>query len=117
MIKFRCPKCKKKIGVKDDLAGRPAKCPACQMKFRIPLIERDEFEMVEPVQDEQDKPLDLLSLLDAPPGPTAPEPVMAPPSAFAPPAKAKSRWKRKAKAKAAAPKQHAPPMQGAARRS
>src|SRR5439155_1231981 len=35
-IKFPCPHCKKALKVKDELAGRKAKCPSCQQILTIP---------------------------------------------------------------------------------
>ncbi|MEM1108530.1 MAG: hypothetical protein AAGH99_07555 [Planctomycetota bacterium] len=39
MIKFRCKTCQKKIGVKDEYAGRAIKCPGCETRIDIPLPE------------------------------------------------------------------------------
>ena len=36
MIKFRCQSCEKKIAVKDEYAGRRAKCPNCSEPMTIP---------------------------------------------------------------------------------
>lgn len=36
MIKFRCRTCQKKIGVKDEYAGRAIKCPGCETRIDIP---------------------------------------------------------------------------------
>ena len=36
MIKFRCQSCEKKIAVKDEYAGRRAKCPNCAEPMTIP---------------------------------------------------------------------------------
>ena len=35
-IKFPCPHCKRSLKVKEELAGRKAKCPACQQVLTIP---------------------------------------------------------------------------------
>ena len=35
-IKFNCPECKKGLSVKDHLAGKRAKCPACHKPITIP---------------------------------------------------------------------------------
>jgi hypothetical protein len=35
-IKFNCPKCKKELVVKDELAGKQGKCPACQSVLVVP---------------------------------------------------------------------------------
>ncbi len=37
-IRFKCPSCKKTLGVKDHLAGRKALCPACKQKLVIPRL-------------------------------------------------------------------------------
>ncbi len=39
MIKFRCQSCEKKIGVKDEFAGKRVKCPGCGEPVRIPQPE------------------------------------------------------------------------------
>ena len=36
MIRFRCPKCDKKLAVSDARAGTSGVCPECKSKFRIP---------------------------------------------------------------------------------
>ncbi|HMC88689.1 MAG TPA: hypothetical protein VKI17_04035 [Gemmataceae bacterium] len=36
MIRMQCPKCEKKLGVSDSLAGGVGTCPECGQKFRIP---------------------------------------------------------------------------------
>jgi len=38
MIEFNCPTCGKKFGVRDEHAGRKARCPACQEPIRVPGI-------------------------------------------------------------------------------
>jgi hypothetical protein len=38
MIHFQCPKCRKKLGVKEEQAGGVGVCPECQCKFRIPAM-------------------------------------------------------------------------------
>src|SRR4051812_30055492 len=35
-IRFRCPHCKKPLGVKDHLAGKKASCPLCKKGLVIP---------------------------------------------------------------------------------
>jgi hypothetical protein len=35
-IKFKCPHCQKPLGVKDELAGKRAACPACKKVLTIP---------------------------------------------------------------------------------
>src|SRR4051812_13491876 len=35
-IRFKCPHCKKALGVKDHLAGKKAACPACKKVLVIP---------------------------------------------------------------------------------
>jgi hypothetical protein len=37
-IKFKCPHCKKPLSVKDQLAGKRAKCPACDKVLTIPAL-------------------------------------------------------------------------------
>lgn len=37
VIAFACPKCGKKLRVKAALAGKPAACPSCQTRFRVPM--------------------------------------------------------------------------------
>jgi acetyl esterase/lipase len=44
MIRFRCPKCDKRLGVKESQAGTIGACPECKHKFRIPGVPaEDEF--------------------------------------------------------------------------
>ncbi|XAM00253.1 hypothetical protein OT109_02465 [Phycisphaeraceae bacterium D3-23] len=47
MIKFRCKHCSHKIGVKDEHAGRRAKCPKCKEPIRVPRPKppEDDFEL------------------------------------------------------------------------
>lgn len=39
-LKFSCPHCRKGIRVKEELAGKKAKCPACQQILTIPTVTR-----------------------------------------------------------------------------
>ncbi|MFI4861909.1 MAG: hypothetical protein ACIAXF_14655 [Phycisphaerales bacterium JB063] len=47
MIKFRCKQCTHKIAVKDEHAGRKAKCPKCKEPIRVPSPKppEDDFEL------------------------------------------------------------------------
>jgi serine/threonine protein kinase len=36
MIHFACPSCRKKLGVKEDLAGKKGKCPGCGKAILVP---------------------------------------------------------------------------------
>ena len=36
MMRFSCPHCRKALNVRDELAGRKAKCPGCSAVFRVP---------------------------------------------------------------------------------
>jgi uncharacterized protein YbaR (Trm112 family) len=36
MIRLDCPQCKKKLGVKEEYAGRVVVCPQCRNKLRVP---------------------------------------------------------------------------------
>jgi phage FluMu protein Com len=38
-IKFPCPHCKKGLSVKEHLAGKRAKCPACKKVLTVPAPE------------------------------------------------------------------------------
>jgi serine/threonine protein kinase len=38
MIAFACPSCQKKLSVKDELAGKKAKCPGCSKVVSIPTL-------------------------------------------------------------------------------
>jgi hypothetical protein len=38
MIAFACPSCQKKLSVKDELAGKRAKCPGCAKVLSIPTL-------------------------------------------------------------------------------
>lgn len=35
-IKFKCPKCKTELNVKDEMAGKQGKCPACKSVVTVP---------------------------------------------------------------------------------
>ena len=35
-IKFKCPHCQRGLSVKEHLAGKTAKCPACKKALKIP---------------------------------------------------------------------------------
>jgi hypothetical protein len=37
-IKFKCPKCKQELNVKDDLAGKQGKCPGCKSVVTVPSL-------------------------------------------------------------------------------
>src|SRR5262245_27452825 len=37
-IKFKCPKCGQELTVKDELAGRQGKCPACKTTITVPSL-------------------------------------------------------------------------------
>ena len=45
MIKFRCHKCDKKIGVQDVYAGRRVWCPRCGFPTPIPESDHGETDM------------------------------------------------------------------------
>jgi hypothetical protein len=36
MIRIKCPKCQKVLGLDDSTAGKPALCPACKARFMVP---------------------------------------------------------------------------------
>jgi hypothetical protein len=36
MIRIKCPKCQKVLGLDESQAGMPALCPACKQKFMVP---------------------------------------------------------------------------------
>lgn len=36
MIRVKCPQCTKVLGLKDDVSGQMARCPACQATFKVP---------------------------------------------------------------------------------
>jgi hypothetical protein len=38
-ITFSCPECFKAVKVKDELAGKTIKCPACQATINVPAAE------------------------------------------------------------------------------
>src|SRR6267378_7320569 len=39
-LKFSCPHCRKGIRVKEELAGKKGKCPACHQVLTIPTVAR-----------------------------------------------------------------------------
>jgi hypothetical protein len=75
-IKFNCPKCKKELSIKDEMAGKQGKCPGCQSMLKVPapaavprpapppqkkpveevVAEVEEEEVVAEVEDEEDEP-------------------------------------------------------------
>lgn len=64
-IKFSCPHCKKPLKVKEELAGKKAKCPACQKVLVIPNPSAAPATVEELAAALADKPA-------APPPPTQP---------------------------------------------
>jgi len=52
-MKFNCPHCQKVLNVKDELAGKRGKCPACGQAITVPEPEirvlDDPRERTEPV--------------------------------------------------------------------
>lgn len=77
---FGCPHCSKNLRVKEELAGRSARCPYCKHQVKVPHPA--------PPEPEQPPPLDLgaldLNAFSAPPGggqafdPLAPAPAVSP---------------------------------------
>jgi phage FluMu protein Com len=63
MIRVRCPKCGKLLGLDDSAAGAMGQCPACEETFRIPPAGTDESK------------LPPASSRPAPAGPTVLEPA------------------------------------------
>ena len=55
VIQFLCPN-GHKIHCPDDRAGKPAKCPKCAAKFRVPEIEAEEEQGEEPGGDDDGGP-------------------------------------------------------------
>jgi WD40 repeat protein/serine/threonine protein kinase len=51
MITFTCPACKKKLRVKDELAGKRVKCPSCQKPVAIPIPSAAPVSQVQPRAD------------------------------------------------------------------
>src|SRR5262249_30781454 len=52
-IRFTCPKCGAELNVKDELAGKLGKCPACKNAVTVPRLApaRQEVEEVEEVEE------------------------------------------------------------------
>ena len=52
-LKFRCPKCEKKLAVADKLAGKAIRCPNCKAAVRIPRAKKaaDERSSGEPKKE------------------------------------------------------------------
>lgn len=40
-VRFACHGCGKHLNIKNDLAGKRGKCPACNLRFRIPLGDQE----------------------------------------------------------------------------
>ncbi len=55
VIQFLCPN-GHKIHCPDDRAGKPAKCPKCAAKFRVPELEAEEEQGEEPEENEAGDP-------------------------------------------------------------
>ena len=62
MIRVRCPKCRKMLGLDDSAAGAMGQCPACETTFRIPSAGTDESKppraaptVLEPADDDDDE--------------------------------------------------------------
>lgn len=72
-IKFSCPYCKKALAVKDEMAGKKAKCPGCQKILQIPTPKKVTVNADEIAAE-------VLS--DAPKKPPEQQPVEAPPIVF-----------------------------------
>jgi hypothetical protein len=73
MIRFKCPHCKKTLGVKDHLAGKKAACPVCKKALKIPAP------VPAPAADVES--LAAAAFTEAPAAP-APAPAQAKPIAF-----------------------------------
>ena len=37
-ISFQCPNCRRRLRVKDDFAGKRTKCPACEVRLKVPIL-------------------------------------------------------------------------------
>jgi hypothetical protein len=70
MIEFQCPGCNRRLRVKDEAAGRKARCPGCRQIVQIPAAGAEE---------------ELVLLDEGPAAPGAPGPAPAAPPPAAPP--------------------------------
>ncbi len=55
MIHIQCPKCNKRLAVKESQTGVVGVCPACKCKFRIPAAETDDKDDDRSSPDEDDE--------------------------------------------------------------
>jgi hypothetical protein len=70
-IRFACHVCGKALNIKSDLAGKRGKCPACNVRFRIP--QSDQAHSI-PMEEEKDRAYDGGDEVDSEPE-DAPVPV------------------------------------------
>ena len=72
VIKFRCDKCDKKVGVPYDYAGKRVKCPRCVSALRVPEVQQEQVQeqpvQQKPIQEEphQDEPIQEETMQDVP---------------------------------------------------
>jgi hypothetical protein len=62
MIRVRCPKCQRLLGLDDSAAGAMGQCPACEQTFCIPVAETEESRpppaaptVLQPADDEEEE--------------------------------------------------------------
>src|SRR5436190_16191084 len=73
-LKFSCPHCRKAIRVKEELAGKKAKCPACQQVLTIPTVARSTSPTAAKSTTESDLEAQALAAL-AEQSPSSPAPA------------------------------------------
>jgi hypothetical protein len=73
MIRVRCPKCHKLLGLDDTAAGAMGQCPACEETFRIPPAGTDESRpapavptVLQPADDDEEEVVDAQVAEEAP---------------------------------------------------
>jgi DNA-directed RNA polymerase subunit RPC12/RpoP len=84
MIRFKCPKCEKKLQVDDSKAGGAATCPECGQRFRIPGNQ--------PQPSERPKPSESKSAAPKKPAPSSRKEVAQPTQKTAP--RPEESWER-----------------------
>src|SRR5713101_2926960 len=72
-LKFSCPHCRKGIRVKEELAGKKAKCPACQQVLTIPTVRGPASPTIKSTTDSDLEAKALAALVDQSKSPAPPQ--------------------------------------------
>ena len=68
-IRFECDQCGSVLKIKDDLAGKPGKCPKCKTAFTVPAPEDEPVSSGESASNEASDDSGATSAKDKPGGP------------------------------------------------